>query len=252
MPDMPRRELSAEDQHRLRIARDTLRMPGAMAGVMGGMTKEEARRVVAELGPLTARGLARHGIARGAYDGGTGRRFVFFSPGKDPRNVMRHEYPTKRERDDAVRSHLRDESASARKILDRLVEGTQLSGGTQSLSWEELPNGDLKIKVDAETQAEIREKVDAGDTSDAHFSDVLGIGGTSCMAGNGFDFVRPDEIGALTDAPLIAYDVQRDDNGDLQVNDATKIWWYPGYQVRSPLQDLAEKGETVFTVASRS
>jgi hypothetical protein len=33
-------------QHQLRIAKQTLRMPDAMARVMGGMTKEEARRLL--------------------------------------------------------------------------------------------------------------------------------------------------------------------------------------------------------------
>ena len=41
--------MRVEDQHRLRIARQTLRMPDAMLGVMGGMTKDEARRIIKEL-----------------------------------------------------------------------------------------------------------------------------------------------------------------------------------------------------------
>lgn len=36
------------DTPELRIARDTLRMPDAIAGVMGGPTKAEAREIVAE------------------------------------------------------------------------------------------------------------------------------------------------------------------------------------------------------------
>lgn len=41
--------LSVPDKHRLKIARDTLRMSDVMARVMGGMTKNEARRVIEEL-----------------------------------------------------------------------------------------------------------------------------------------------------------------------------------------------------------
>jgi len=50
-PDRPsqRRALSVPDQHRLKIARDTLKMPDAMVGVMGGPTKQEAREIVREL-----------------------------------------------------------------------------------------------------------------------------------------------------------------------------------------------------------
>lgn len=42
----PKRQLTLAEHHRLKIARATLRMPDAMAGVMGGMTKEEAARIV--------------------------------------------------------------------------------------------------------------------------------------------------------------------------------------------------------------
>jgi hypothetical protein len=46
----PRRTLTVFEKHRLKIARDTLRMPDAILGVMGGgMTKEQARKVIREL-----------------------------------------------------------------------------------------------------------------------------------------------------------------------------------------------------------
>jgi hypothetical protein len=43
-------DLTVAERHQLRIARDTLRMPDAMVGVMGGMDKETARHVIAVLG----------------------------------------------------------------------------------------------------------------------------------------------------------------------------------------------------------
>ena len=47
-PHNPRR-LTVPDQHQLKIAKDTLRMPDAMVGVMGGPTKEEAREIIKKL-----------------------------------------------------------------------------------------------------------------------------------------------------------------------------------------------------------
>lgn len=50
---------------------------------------------------LSARNLARYGLRRGAYDGANKRRFVLFQAigmGVE----LRHEYDTKRERDDAA------------------------------------------------------------------------------------------------------------------------------------------------------
>lgn len=38
--------LTIPEKHQLKIARKTLKMPDAMVGVMGGMTKAEARTIV--------------------------------------------------------------------------------------------------------------------------------------------------------------------------------------------------------------
>jgi hypothetical protein len=43
------RELSVPEKHQLKIAYDTLKMTDPMVGVMGGMTKEEAREVIKRL-----------------------------------------------------------------------------------------------------------------------------------------------------------------------------------------------------------
>lgn len=47
--------------------------------------------------PLSARNLAKYGLRRGAYHGARGRRFVLFV--REGRSEWRHEFETKRERD---------------------------------------------------------------------------------------------------------------------------------------------------------
>jgi hypothetical protein len=42
-------KLSVFDKHQLKIAKDTLKMSDAGALIMGGMTKEEARKVIKRL-----------------------------------------------------------------------------------------------------------------------------------------------------------------------------------------------------------
>jgi hypothetical protein len=44
-----KRELSVFEKHQLKIAKSTLMMPDAMANVMGGPTKAEARRIILKL-----------------------------------------------------------------------------------------------------------------------------------------------------------------------------------------------------------
>ena len=43
-------KLSPAEEHQLAIARKTLRMPSAMVGVMGGMTKEKAKEILRKHG----------------------------------------------------------------------------------------------------------------------------------------------------------------------------------------------------------
>lgn len=43
------RHLTVPERHLLKIARDTLKMPEAMVGVMGGPDKAEAKRIIARL-----------------------------------------------------------------------------------------------------------------------------------------------------------------------------------------------------------
>jgi hypothetical protein len=43
------KQLTIPERHQLKIARDTLRMPDAMVGVMGGPSKQEAREIIKRL-----------------------------------------------------------------------------------------------------------------------------------------------------------------------------------------------------------
>jgi len=46
---MTHRELTVPEQHQLKIARDTLKMPDAMVAVMGGPSKAEAAEIIERL-----------------------------------------------------------------------------------------------------------------------------------------------------------------------------------------------------------
>lgn len=41
--------MTVPERHQYRIARDTLKMPQPMVGVMGGMSKSQAKQVIANL-----------------------------------------------------------------------------------------------------------------------------------------------------------------------------------------------------------
>lgn len=42
--------LTTPEKHQLKIAKDTLKMAPAMVGVMGGMTRKEAKEIIKKLG----------------------------------------------------------------------------------------------------------------------------------------------------------------------------------------------------------
>jgi hypothetical protein len=61
---------------------------------------------------------------------------------------------------------------------------------------------------------------------------------------NGWDSVRPEEIGALTSCPFIlSDDVERDERGELVT--AGTVYWYEQYQIDSPVEELARNGRVV-------
>ena len=60
----------------------------------------------------------------------------------------------------------------------------------------------------------------------------------SLLANSELDWIRPEEIGALTSAPILGI---RDEQGE-----PTAAWGFMDYAVRSFLTDLIEHGKAVF------
>lgn len=62
-----------------------------------------------------------------------------------------------------------------------------------------------------------------------------------------FEFLRPESIGALTDAPILgdSYAIERDENGEL-IHTGGPVWWFPDYAVRDPWEELKNTGRVIF------
>jgi len=67
--------------------------------------------------------------------------------------------------------------------------------------------------------------------------------------GNGWWQVSPESIGALTDAPIIGYDIGFTDEGEVELYDESKIYWYPNYMIKDPWKVLLKEGEVFFDLA---
>jgi len=62
--------------------------------------------------------------------------------------------------------------------------------------------------------------------------------------GNGWELVPPEDIGALTSAPILSDEIERDDDGEI--TEVGRVYWYPDYQVRDEIEALRERLVVVF------
>lgn len=103
-------------------------------------------------------------------------------------------------------------------------------------------DGSLKITADAEAREELKAAYADGGYPRA-FDDILEAGLRS-----GFERIRPEYIGALTDSPIFGEEVTYED--DLTQRVEGRVWWFPEYQVINEVEELIQKGEVTFTLAS--
>lgn len=118
------------------------------------------------------------------------------------------------------------------------------------------PHGNLKITLTDEGREELLELKEGNDpdgriiwTKNVKnlWYDLL-----EDIAGNStYRMIEPHEIGALTDAPIIGYEVGFDDDGKIEENEDTRYWWFTNYMVEDEFQSLLDDGEIIFTAASK-
>lgn len=67
-------------------------------------------------------------------------------------------------------------------------------------------------------------------------------------SGNGvFEAVTPEEVGGLTDAPMLADELHYSDEGARVVTG--KVWWYPDYESKCFADILINTGRVTFNRA---
>lgn len=124
------------------------------------------------------------------------------------------------------------------------------------LSFEVLPNGDLKITLTPEGKEELQERVESDTEEELRFSvnsDMLWWDFIESHSTNGsYEMVRPEHIGALTDAPIIGLGMVQQEEGDPFADEETKVWWYPNYMISDPLEVLLKHGEVIFQSGDNS
>jgi hypothetical protein len=61
---------------------------------------------------------------------------------------------------------------------------------------------------------------------------------------NGWEMVPPEDLGALTAAPILSDEIVRDEQG--RVAEARRVFWYPDYAVRDEIEEIRTKSAITF------
>lgn len=119
-----------------------------------------------------------------------------------------------------------------------LAEGCGAPGKGGYVTLQVQPNGDLKISLNPDARGEVEDlKSKATDAA-------LGVLLSDFTECGDLDWVYPEEISALTDAPIVSFSAERDDEGRLLRT--TSVFWHERYAVEDPIQELLEHGEVIF------
>jgi hypothetical protein len=106
------------------------------------------------------------------------------------------------------------------------------------------PNGHLTFCLEPEDTDQIEVMMERHGGDDIGFlGDMLDYFG---FTPNGRLFsINPEDVGALTSAPMLSDDVEYDDTGKPSVRG--KVWWYPRYESTNFAEELARTGQVTFT-----
>jgi hypothetical protein len=105
--------------------------------------------------------------------------------------------------------------------------------------FEKQVNGNLRIVLLEEARVDVQEIASKELDADSRLAEVV-----DWQLSNGWSFVRPEDVSALTDAPIITEDIDTDNQGNvLKVG---TVYWYQQYEVRDPVAQLLENGYVEF------
>jgi len=126
-------------------------------------------------------------------------------------------------------------SENARRVAARIAAENQQHHGAYVVL-EETPEGNLRMTLtdDGRREAEEVRTMPEEDALAGLLEDHFGAG---------WEWVAPEEIGALTSAMILTNDATRDDAGELKR--IGRVYWDPQYQVRNTVEDLLD-GEVVW------
>lgn len=104
-----------------------------------------------------------------------------------------------------------------------------------------LPTGFLKITANNEDREELSYAYRGNPGGYPQAEDYV----KETLSQFGWEFVRPEWVAALTDAPIITNDLRMDENME-ECQGIGDVWWFPGYMIDDPWEQLKNKGRVFF------
>lgn len=108
-----------------------------------------------------------------------------------------------------------------------------------------LPNGNLKITRNRKDKQELREMLAKTNDDRLLMAELLEF--TGWQPNGQLYLISPEDVGALTDSPIITDDMTIEDDGAITVHG--EVYWYPNYMVSNFMEELLRDGKTIFTKA---
>ncbi len=106
---------------------------------------------------------------------------------------------------------------------------------------EKMADGNLRIVLTETGKVEFGTVVEERDRFGIHAALCTLLEDHLCT---GWELVPPEDIGALTAAPILSDDILRDEEGS--VVEIGRVFWYPDYAVRDEIEEIRRDLVLVF------
>lgn len=87
-----------------------------------------------------------------------------------------------------------------------------------------------------------KEIMDSRQSHEARWHDVMVEDDSNGIA----HLIPPNEIGGLTEAPIIGFDIERNRDGTAKIYDDSYVYWFPEYMITDEFEKLARDDFVVF------
>lgn len=116
--------------------------------------------------------------------------------------------------------------------------------------YTKTPKGHLCLQAEPNDDGMLRELFEQHGHCDTNFLSEL-LERTGWGPNGHFTMVRPEVVGALTDAPIISDELAFQDPENVHAQDAAQanLWWFPEYETISLPDRLLRNGCVTLTLA---